>query len=59
MLVTRGDLLAKMGHADDAEKLYQEAELMEREGSEQERPQPGALARFLAEGGRSHAVSCS
>ena len=52
-LAIQGDLLAKMGHADDAEKLYREAERMEREGWEQERPQPGALARFLAERGRN------
>lgn len=52
-LAIQGDLLATMGHADDAEKLYQEAERLEREGWEQEEPQPGALARFLAERGRN------
>jgi tetratricopeptide (TPR) repeat protein len=52
-LATQGDLLAEMGHVDDAEKLYREAERLEREGWEQEQPQPGALARFLAERGRS------
>ena len=52
-LAIQGDLLAKMGHVDDAEKLYREAEQMEREGWEQEQPQPGALARFLAERGRN------
>ena len=51
-LATQGDLLAKMGHLDDAEKLYREAERMEREGWDQEQPRPGALARFLAERGR-------
>lgn len=52
-LATQGDLLARLGHADDAEKLYREAEQVEREGWEHEQPQPGALARFLAERGRN------
>ena len=52
-LATQGDLLARLGHVDDAEKLYREAEQVEREGWKQEQPQPGALARFLAERGRN------
>jgi tetratricopeptide (TPR) repeat protein len=51
-LATQGDLLVRLGHLDDAEKLYREAEQVEREGWKQEQPQPGALARFLAERGR-------
>jgi tetratricopeptide (TPR) repeat protein len=52
-LATQGDLLATMGFADDAEELYREAERAERDGWAQEQPQPGALARFLAERGRN------
>jgi tetratricopeptide (TPR) repeat protein len=52
-LAMRGDLLARLGQADDAERTYQEAERVEREGWKQEHPQPGALARFLAERGRN------
>jgi tetratricopeptide (TPR) repeat protein len=52
-LAVRGDLLARLGRADDAEKTYQEAEYVERDGWKQEQPQPGALARFLAERGRN------
>jgi len=52
-LATQGDLLARLGHRDDAETMYGEAERVEREGWEQEHPQPGALARFLAERGRN------
>ena len=52
-LATQGDLLARMGHVDDAEVLYREAEQMERERWQQEQPRPGALARFLAERGRN------
>jgi tetratricopeptide (TPR) repeat protein len=52
-LATQGDLLARLGHLDDAEKLYREAEQVERDGWKQEQPQPGALARFLAERGRN------
>jgi len=52
-LATQGDLLARLGQIDDAEKLYREAEQIEREGWKQEQPQPGALARFLAERGRN------
>ena len=51
-LAMQGDLLADLG-VDDAEKLYREAEQVEREGWKQEQPQPGALARFLAERGRN------
>jgi tetratricopeptide (TPR) repeat protein len=51
-LATQGDLLARLGHVDDAEAMYREAERVEREGWKQEQPQPGALARFLAERGR-------
>ena len=52
-LATQGDLLVRLGHFEDAEKLYREAEQVEREGWKQEQPQPGALARFLAERGRN------
>ena len=52
-LATQGDLLTRLGHLDDAEKLYRDAERVEREGWQQEQPQPGALARFLAERGRN------
>jgi tetratricopeptide (TPR) repeat protein len=52
-LATQGDLLTRLGHLDDAEELYREAEQVEREGWKQEQPQPGALARFLAERGRN------
>jgi len=52
-LATQGDLLTRLGHLDDAEKLYREAERVEREGWKQEQPQPGALARFMAERGRN------
>jgi tetratricopeptide (TPR) repeat protein len=52
-LAIQGDLLARLGHSDDAEKMYLEAERVEREGWEQEQPQPGALARFMAERGRN------
>ena len=52
-LATQGDLLDRLGRSDEAEKVYREAERLEREGWEQEQPQPGALARFLAERGRN------
>ena len=52
-LAIQGDLLARLGHLDRAEKMYRDAERVEREGWQQEQPQPGALARFLAERGRS------
>lgn len=48
-VATRGDLLAALGRAAEAEAAYQAAERLEREGWEQEEPQPAALARFLAE----------
>ncbi len=51
-LATQGDLLARLGHLDEAETIYREVERVEREGWKQEQPQPGALARFLAERGR-------
>jgi tetratricopeptide (TPR) repeat protein len=49
MMATRGDLLAVLDRATEAEVAYAAAERLEREGWEQEEPQPGALARFLAE----------
>jgi tetratricopeptide (TPR) repeat protein len=52
-LATQGDLLARLGHLSEAEEMYREAERVEREGWKQEQPQPGALARFLAERGRN------
>jgi tetratricopeptide (TPR) repeat protein len=52
-LATQGDLLARLGRLDEAEKMYREAERAEREGWKDEQPQPGALARFLAERGRN------
>lgn len=48
----RGDLLAHLGNAAGAEAAYVESERLERECWTQEQPQPGALARFLAERGR-------
>ena len=51
-LAMQGDLLARLGHLDEAEDMYREAERAERDGWKQEQPQPGALARFLAERGR-------
>jgi hypothetical protein len=53
LLAIQGDLLARLGDPDRAETMYRDAERMEREGWQQEQPQPGALARFLAERGRS------
>ena len=52
-LATHGDLLARLGRAGEAEATYREAERVERDGWKQEQPQPGALARFLAERGRN------
>ena len=46
-----GDLLAVMGDAAGAGALYARAEQLEREGWEEEEPQPAALARLLAERG--------
>ena len=48
-----GDLHARLGHADRAEQFYVDAERLERDGWASEEPQPQALARFLAERGRS------
>ena len=45
----RGDLARRLGDAAAASAAYGEAERLERDGWEQEEPQPGALARFLAE----------
>ena len=47
-----GDLRCAIGDAGDAERMYQHAERLEREGWQVEQPQYGALARFLAERGR-------
>jgi len=47
-----GDLLARTGDAAGAEAMYEQAETLEREGWKSEEPQPGALARMLAERGR-------
>ena len=52
-LATRGDLLARLGQEAAAEKAYLESERLEREGWASEQPQPGALARFLAERDRN------
>ena len=48
-LAWRGDLQSRLGHAVEAEASYLESERLEREGWQSEQPQPGALARFLAE----------
>lgn len=45
----RGDLARRLGDAAASAAAYREAERLERDGWEQEAPQPGALARFLAE----------
>lgn len=47
-----GDLHLRLGDAASAEAAYAAAESMEREGWEQEQPQPAALARFFAERNR-------
>jgi tetratricopeptide (TPR) repeat protein len=44
-----GDILAFRGDAGGAQKMYEQAEALEREGWASEEPQPGALARMLAE----------
>ncbi|MGE0041236.1 MAG: tetratricopeptide repeat protein [Vicinamibacterales bacterium] len=44
-----GDLEARLGDAAAAERHYDEAEQLERQGWANEEPQPQALARFLAE----------
>lgn len=50
-----GDILGWLGSEAAAEAAYVESERLEREGWAQEQPQPGALARFLAERGRNTA----
>ena len=52
-LAMRGDLQAHLGDRTAAAASYQESERLEREGWASEQPQPGALARFLAERDRS------
>jgi tetratricopeptide (TPR) repeat protein len=52
LAATIGDLMARLGDARQAEGLYAEAETLERDGWKMEEPQPGALARMLAERGR-------
>ena len=49
----RGDLQARLGDRQAAESSYRESEQLERDGWKSEQPQPGALARFLAERDRS------
>jgi tetratricopeptide (TPR) repeat protein len=46
-----GDLLDAQGDRAGALSMYERAEALEREGWKQEEPQPGALARLLAERG--------
>lgn len=48
-LAVRGDLHARLGDREAAERAYRDAERLEREGWRSEQPQPAALARFLAE----------
>lgn len=48
-----GDLHAALGDPAGAETMYVQAEAMERAGWEREEPQPGALARFLAQRNRA------
>ena len=48
-LALRGDLQSRLGNSVEAEASYLESERLEREGWQSEQPQPGALARFLAE----------
>jgi tetratricopeptide (TPR) repeat protein len=45
----RGDIARHAGEPDAARAAYREAERLERQGWKEEEPQPGALARFLAE----------
>ncbi len=49
----RGDLQARLGDTAAAETSYRESEQLERDGWASEQPQPGALARFLAERDRN------
>jgi tetratricopeptide (TPR) repeat protein len=44
-----GDIHARRGEAAEARRMWAEAERLEREGWKREAPQPGALARMLAE----------
>ncbi len=46
-----GDVLYVNGRGEEARREYARAESLEREGWEREEPQPGALARMLAERG--------
>lgn len=46
---TIGDLLHATGDAAAAQRMYAQAEQMERDGWKSEEPQPGALARMLAD----------
>lgn len=48
---TTGDLLAAVGDSAGAQALYARAAALEREGWEDEEPQPAALAAMLAERG--------
>jgi tetratricopeptide (TPR) repeat protein len=48
-----GDLYARQGNRDEAERHYVLSEQLERDGWEVEQPQPAALARFLAQRDRS------
>ena len=45
----RGDIARRVGDAAAAKRAYADAERLEREGWQQEEPQPAALARFFAE----------
>lgn len=49
----RGDIARRLGSSAAAEEAYREAERLEREGWQEEEPQPAALARFLAERNRN------
>jgi tetratricopeptide (TPR) repeat protein len=51
-LAVKGDLLRQLGRSAAAEAAYEESERLERDGWQKEQPQPGALARFLAQRGR-------
>ena len=58
-LAVRGDLHARLGDREAAERAYRDAERLEREGWRSEQPQPAALARFLAERRRDVASAVS
>jgi tetratricopeptide (TPR) repeat protein len=49
LAATIGDLLAVTGDRDAAQAMYVQAEALERDGWQNEEPQPAALARMLAE----------